>query len=262
MTTRGEAVGEGRDAAERLIVALDVDTFDEAMRLVARLEGSVSFFKVGWQLFMGTHFQVPHALAERGKKVFLDLKMGDIPATVVRALGNMPRGMPESLEMMTFQGASSLMESIRRARGAGKPRLLMVTVLSSLEDGDVRELHGERATMDEVVALRARRALDAGCDGVIASGDSVEKLRAALGSEALIVTPGIRPSGAPADDQRRLLTPFQAARDGADYLVVGRPVRNAADPGAVAQGMIEEIRAGTAERERSMKRPPRGGSSR
>ena len=211
MTTRNAAVHEGRDAADRLIVALDVDTYDEAMRLV-RLEGSVSFFKVGWQLFMGTHFQVPHALAEHGKKIFLDLKMGDIPATVVQALGNMPRGMPESLEMMTFQGASSLMEPIRRARGAGKPRLLMVTVLSSLEDGDVQELHGERATMDSVVALRARRALDAGCDGVIASGNSVEKLRAELGSEALIVTPGIRPSGAPADDQRRLLTPFQAAR--------------------------------------------------
>ena len=126
-------------------------------------------------------------------------------------------------------------------------------------DGDVQELHGERATMDGVVALRARRALDAGCDGVIASGDSVEKLRAELGSEALIVTPGIRPPGAPADDQRRLLTPFQAARDGADYLVVGRPIRDAADPRAVAQGMIEEIRAGMVERERSTSRPPRGG---
>ena len=126
----------------------------------------------------------------------------------------------------------------------------------------MQELHGERATMDRVVALRARRALDAGCDGVIASGDSVEKLRAELGSEALIVTPGIRPPGAPADDQRRLLTPFQAARDGADYLVVGRPIRNAADPRAAAQGMIEEIRAGMAERERAMNRPPRGGSPR
>ena len=258
MTKHAESPNAGLDAAERLIFALDVDTFDEAMHLVTRLQDSVSFFKVGWQLFMGTHFQVPHALAGMGKRVFLDLKMGDIPATVVRALGNMPQDSLGSLGLMTFQGASSLIEAIRRSRSAVRPRLLMVTMLSSIEDRDFRELYGEGATVDEVVSLRARRALEAGCDGVIASGDSVGRLRAELGNGPLIVTPGIRPAGSPADDQRRLLTPFQAARDGADYLVVGRPIRDAADPRKVAEGIIEEIRAGRAERAGPTSTGPRG----
>ena len=236
------------DAAERLIVALDVDTLDEAMRLVERLGDSVSFYKVGLQLFMGTHFQVPDALSRRGKKIFLDLKLGDIPATVVRALDNMPARSLESLELMTFQGASSLIRAIRESRSAAKPRLLMVTMLSSVDDDDLRELCGEEATMDDIVARRAARALDAGCDGLIASGDSVGKLRARFGTGPLIVVPGIRPRGAPRDDQKRLLSPFEAARDGADYLVAGRPIRNAADPKAMAETMIEEISAGRAER--------------
>ena len=236
------------DAAECLIVALDVDTFDEAMRLVERLGDSVSFYKVGLQLFMGTHFQVPEALARRRKKVFLDLKMGDIPATVVQALDNMPAKSLESLELMTFQGASSLIRAIRKSRSAAKPRLLMVTMLSSLDDEDLRELCGDHAEMDDIVARRAERALGAGCDGLIASGDSVARLRARFGTGPLIVVPGIRPRGTPRDDQKRLLTPFEAARDGADYLVAGRPVRNAADPKATAEAMIEEIRAGLAGR--------------
>ncbi len=236
------------DAAERLIVALDVDTFDEAMHLVERLDDSVSFYKVGLQLFMGTHFRVPGALAERGKKVFLDLKLGDIPATVVHALANMPARSIGTTELVTVQGASSLVRAIRSARRESKPRLLMVTMLSSLDDEDVRELCGEQATMDEVVERRAVRALHAGCDGLIASGDSVARLRARLGPAPLLVVPGIRPPGAPADDQKRLLTPFEAARDGADYLVAGRPIRNASDPRATVEEVIGQIRAGLAAR--------------
>ena len=259
MTNPGESTKSAElEAADRLIVALDVDTFEEAMHLVARLGDSVSFYKVGWQLFMGTHVQVPHALARLGKRIFLDLKMGDIPATVVQALGNMPERSLESLELMTFQGASSLIAAIRRSRSAAKPRLLMVTMLSSLDDEDVRELYGEHSTMDDIVALRAKRALDTGCDGLIASGNSVGKLRVRFGSAPLIVTPGIRPPGSPADDQKRLLTPFQAARDGADFLVVGRPIRNAADPSAMAERVVEEMRAGLAERARSMKASRQG----
>ena len=233
---------------ERLIVALDVDTFDEAMSLVDRLGESVSFYKVGWQLFMGTHFRVPEELLRRGKKVFLDLKIGDIPATVRQALGNVPESVLGSLEFMTLQGVSSAARAVRERRTHSKPRLLMVTILSSLDARDLREVCGEDTDIDAFVALRAERALGAGCEGLIASGDSVAKLRARLGPEPLIVTPGIRPRSAPRNDQNRLLTPFEAARDGADYLVVGRPIRNAPDPKAMAGDIIEDIRAGLAER--------------
>ena len=237
-------------AAERLIVALDVRSSGEAMNLVDRLGESVSFYKVGWELFMGTHFQVPEELLRRRKKVFLDLKIGDIPATVRRAVENVPANVLAALELMTLQGASSVAGALRESRPSGKPRLLMVTILSSVDDEDLRELHGESADADAVVARRAERALDAGCDGIIASGDSVAKLRARFGLGPLIVVPGIRPRGAPRDDQKRLLTPFEAARDGADYLVVGRPIRNAADPKAMAEEMIQEIKAGLRERSR------------
>ena len=234
--------------AERLIVALDVDSFDEAMDLVDRLDESVSFYKVGWQLFMGTHFRVPEELLRRRKKVFLDLKIGDIPATVRKAVENVPERVLGSLDLMTLQGASSTARAIREWRPNGKPRLLMVTILSSLDRQDLHEVYGENADVDAIVALRAERALAAGCEGLIASGESVARLRARLGPRPLIVTPGIRPPGAPSDDQRRLLTPFEAARDGADYLVIGRPIRDAPDPLARAEDVIEDIRAGLAAR--------------
>ena len=234
--------------AERLIVALDVDTFDEAMDLVERLGESVSFYKVGWQLFMGTHFRVPEELLRRRKKVFLDLKIGDIPATVRQAVENVPEEILGSLDLMTLQGASNAARAIREWRPNGKPRLLMVTILSSLDRRDLCEVYGESADFEDFVALRAERALAAGCEGLIASGESVARLRARFGSEPLIVTPGIRPPGAPADDQSRLLTPFEAARDGADYLVVGRPIRNAPDPRAKVEEIIEDIRVGLAAR--------------
>ena len=234
--------------AERLIVALDVDSFDEAMDLVDRLDESVSFYKVGWQLFMGTHFRVPEELLRRRKKVFLDLKIGDIPATVRKAVENVPERVLGSLDLMTLQGVSSTAKAIREWRPNGKPRLLMVTILSSLDRQDLHEVYGENADVDAIVALRAERALAAGCEGLIASGESVARLRARLGPRPLIVTPGIRPPGAPSDDQRRLLTPFEAARDGADYLVVGRPIRDAPDPLAKAEDVIEDIQAGLAAR--------------
>ena len=235
-------------AAERLIVALDVGSFDEAVGLVDRLGESVSFYKVGWQLFMGTHLRVPEELIRRGKKVFLDLKIGDIPATVRQAVENVPEKILGSLELMTLQGVSSAAKAVRERRPDGKPRLLMVTILSSLDAEDLREVCGENTDVDALVALRAERALAAGCEGLIASGDSVARLRARLGPEPLIVVPGIRPRGTPGNDQSRLLTPFQAARDGADYLVVGRPIRNAPDPLAMAGKIIEDIRTGLAAR--------------
>ena len=235
-------------AGERLIVALDVDSSEEAMDLVDRLGESVSFYKVGWQLFMGTHFRVPEALLRRRKRVFLDLKIGDIPATVRKAVENVPEEVLGSLDLMTLQGASSTARAIREWRPNGKPRLLMVTILSSLDRQDLHEVYGENADVDAIVALRAERALAAGCEGLIASGESVARLRVRLGPRPLIVTPGIRPPGAPSDDQRRLLTPFEAARDGADYLVIGRPIRNASDPRAMAEEAIEDMRAGLAAR--------------
>lgn len=248
MTEKPLPVSAEPGAAERLIVALDVATFDEAMDLVERLGESVTFYKVGWQLFMGTHFRVPEELVRRGKKVFLDLKIGDIPATVRQAVENVPEEMLGCLDLMTLQGASNAARAIREWRPNGKPRLLMVTILSSLDRRDLCEVYGENADVEDFVALRAERALAAGCEGLIASGESVARLRARFGSEPLIVTPGVRPPGAPADDQSRLLSPFEAARDGADYLVVGRPIRNAPDPRAKAEEIIEDIRAGLAAR--------------
>ncbi len=248
MTEKPLPVSAEPGAAERLIVALDVATVDEAMDLVERLGKSVTFYKVGWQLFMGTHFRVPEELVRRGKKVFLDLKIGDIPATVRQAVENVPEEILGSLDLMTLQGASNAARAIREWRPNGKPRLLMVTILSSLDRRDLCEVYGENADVEDFVALRAERALAAGCEGLIASGESVARLRARFGSEPLIVTPGVRPPGAPADDQSRLLSPFEAARDGADYLVVGRPIRNAPDPRAKAEEIIEDLRAGLAAR--------------
>ena len=248
MTEEALPVSAEPGAAERLIVALDVDSFDEAMDLVECLGESVSFYKVGWQLFMGTHFRVPEELVRRGKKVFLDLKIGDIPATVRQAVENVPEEILGSLDLMTLQGASNAARAIREWRPDGKPRLLMVTILSSLGRRDLCEVYGESADIEDFVALRAERALAAGCEGLIASGESVARLRARFGPQPLIVTPGIRPPGVPAYDQSRLLTPFEAARDGADYLVVGRPIRNAPAPGATAEKVIESIRAGLAAR--------------
>ena len=230
---------------ERLIVALDVDGRGPALRLVDCLGEAVSFYKVGWQLFIGAGFPLVRELAERGKKVFLDLKMGDIEATVQAAVGN----MREDVDLLTLQGTGATVRAARAGRGGrSRPRFLMVTALSSIDTADVRgESANPELDIDDYAIRKASAALDAGCDGLIASGSSVGRLRAEFPDRSfLLVVPGIRPAGEGTDDHKRTLAPAEAIRDGADYLVVGRPVRNAPDPAASAARIVDDIAGGMA----------------
>lgn len=233
----------------RLIVALDVDGRDEALRLVDRIGDPVGFYKVGWQLFVGAGPAFVRELADRhGKRVFLDLKMDDIGATVRAAVANLGAGA----DLFTLQGGAATVRAAIAGRGErARPKFLSVTALSSLDASDVRYAPagdgcgpgaGIDIDIDDYAVLRGEAALDAGCDGLIASGGSVRRLRAAFPERGfLIVVPGIRPEGDGTDDHKRSLTPGEAIRAGADYLVVGRPVRNAPDPADRAARIVEEI---------------------
>ena len=231
--------------ADRLIVALDFDSAAEANRLVDELEGAINFYKVGWQLFLGEGWPFISALLEAGRKVFLDLKINDIDRTVQAALANMPNEFAGRLELLTIHGGSSTVTAAKQGRGDNdKPYLLMLTVLSSMDAADLKELSPDGATPDTnaIVIRRARQALDAGCEGLIASGSSVRALRRELHNrEFLIVTPGIRPADSGHDDHKRTLTPGQAIADGADYLVVGRPIMQSPDPLQTAQSIIADM---------------------
>jgi orotidine-5'-phosphate decarboxylase len=237
---------------DRLIVALDVDTREESKALTKTLGEAVTFYKVGLQLFMGSGLIAVRDLLDAGKKVFLDLKIDDTPRTVKEAVRNVAR---EGVEFFTLQGNTETARAAAEGRGASpRPRFLQVTYLSSWDAADLREQLGggaEAVDFDERVVSRARRILEAGGDGVIASGTSVAQLRKAI-PQILIVTPGIRPSGAATDDHKRSLTPGDAIRAGADYLVVGRPIRSSDDPRGTARRIQDEIAAalpsGSAER--------------
>ena len=231
--------------ADRLIVALDFDSAADANRLIEQLDGTVNFYKVGWQLFLGEGWPFIRTLLETGKKVFLDLKISDIDRTVEAALANMPNEFAGRLELLTIHGGSSTVAAAKKGRGDnGKPCLLMLTVLSSMDAADLKELAPDGAVpdTDAIVISRARQALDAGCEGLIASGSSVRALRRELcDQEFLIVTPGIRPADTGQDDHKRTLTPRQAIADGADYLVVGRPITQSSNPLQAAQSIIADI---------------------
>ncbi len=225
---------------ERLIFALDVPDAAEARRLVGVLREAVQFYKVGLELFLsGEGFALVDWLVEQEKKVFLDLKLYDIPETVGRAVRRL-RARP--VTFLTVHGDGDILEAACREKGELK--ILAVTVLTSLDREGLREL-GFGGEMADLVLSRARRAQEVGCDGVIASGLEARNLRDQLGGKMLIVTPGIRPAGnRPADDQKRVVTVEEALRHGADYIVVGRPIRDAPDPYEAAlhvQGTIEGL---------------------
>jgi orotidine-5'-phosphate decarboxylase len=222
---------------ERLIFALDVPDLKGAKELVTRLDDSVVFYKIGLELATSRHyFELLDWLIGRDKKVFTDLKLYDIPATVTAAVRQLGRS---GASFLTVHGDRAIMEAAAGAKGE-QLRILVVTVLTSIAPRDLAEM-GIGLSVEELVLHRARQAVAAGCDGVIASGLEAAPLRAALGPQALIVTPGIRPQGAVADDQRRVVTPTLALRSGADHIVVGRPIRDAADPYLAATAIQEEI---------------------
>ena len=223
---------------ERLIVALDVPSFDEAQSLVERLGDAVHFYKLGLELAMSNrYFELIDELGQQGKKVFADLKFFDIPATVAAAVRQLSK---RGVEFATVHGNESM---IRAACGEKGPlKLLAVTVLTSIDEDDFRDL-GVEVAIEPLVLSRARRVVALGCDGVIASGVEARALREAVGEGFLIVSPGIRLLES-TDDQRRVVTPREAFENGADYIVVGRPIRDAPDPREAAseiQRIISEL---------------------
>lgn len=226
-------------ARERLIFALDVPTIAEAKEWVERLGDAVAFYKVGMQLFMADgYFELIDWLDKKGKKVFADLKFFDVPETVrlaVRQLSGRP------ITFLTVHGNDRVMEGA--AREKGRLKILAVTVLTSLDQGDLNDL-GFQCDVEKLVLSRARRAVKLGCDGVISSGLEAAALREALGPNFLVVTPGIRPvTNDRVDDQKRIVTVPDAFHNGADYIVVGRPIRDAADPRAQAEEIQRQIAA-------------------
>ena len=225
---------------ERLIVALDLPGAGPALELVDRLGESVSFYKLGLQLFMaGGYFELIDQLRQRGKKVFADLKFFDVPATVRSAVEQL---VDRGVDFTTVHGNDAILEAAGSVP-RGELKVLAVTVLTSLDRGDLDDL-GFACEVDELVLSRARRAVEKGCDGVVASGQEARRLREALGRRLLIVTPGIRPvENRPVDDQKRVVTVEDAFRFGADHIVVGRPIRSAPDPRAAAEEIQRQIAA-------------------
>jgi orotidine-5'-phosphate decarboxylase len=223
-----------------LIVALDLPDANAARELVERLGDAVTFYKIGLELAMsGEYFELMAWLLEQRKKVFADLKFYDVPATVAAAVRQLRE---RGASFLTVHGDPGIMEAAAAEKG-GDLQILAVTVLTSLDSGDLRRM-GIGLDVEALVLARARLAAAAGCDGVIASGHESAALREALGPNPLIVTPGIRPAGgASADDQKRIVTPGDAIRSGADYLVVGRPIRRAPDPRQAAESIQAEIAA-------------------
>jgi orotidine 5''-phosphate decarboxylase, subfamily 1 len=222
---------------ERLIVALDVPDIPSAKALVSLLGDSVTFYKIGLELFMsGDYFELIDWLNEQNKRIFVDLKFFDVPATVGRAVKQLNN---KKVDFVTIHGNNAIMQAAAEQKGALK--VLAVTVLTSLDRGDLDDL-GFDCDVEKLVASRAKRAIELGCDGVISSGLEAPELRDALGTNFLIVSPGIRPvDNRPEDDQKRVVSVEQAFYNGADHIVVGRPIRDAEDPRKAALAIQQSI---------------------
>jgi orotidine-5'-phosphate decarboxylase len=229
------------DPRERLIVALDVSSIAEAEALVARLGETVSFYKIGYQLAFAGGIDFARVLAGAGKRIFLDLKLHDIGNTVARGVEGVARLGASFLSVHAYP---QTMHAAVDARKGSALRLLAVTVLTSYGDADLAAA-GYDFTVSELVGERAAQARDVGIDGLVCSGGEAAMLRSNIGASMILVTPGIRPAGAAAGDQKRVMTPAAAIAAGADHLVVGRPIIAAVDPKAAADAIIAEISAAT-----------------
>jgi orotidine-5'-phosphate decarboxylase len=223
---------------ERIIVALDSPTLASALAICDRLQGEVGLFKVGLELFSACGPESIRWVQARGR-VFLDLKLHDIPETVGRAMAAAVKHGVDLVTVHTSGGSAMLARAVEAAHAAGT-RVVGVTALTSLDEADLAET-GQRGPLPDLVASRARLAQATGCDGVVASPHEVAAIRAVCGPDLLVVTPGVRPTGAESADQKRVATPAAAVRAGADYIVVGRPITGAKDPRAAARAIAAEL---------------------
>jgi orotidine-5'-phosphate decarboxylase len=231
--------------ADRLIVALDVPTIDQAKRLVETLKGTVGFFKVGlWLQFREGFDDLISSIVKDGHRLFLDAKMFDVPETVSMAIR---AAVDRQASFVTIHGDESIIRAAVAAKQGSELQIFAITVLTSIDDAALWDM-GYRLSAKELVLLRAKKGSEWGCDGIIASADDgPDQIRMLAGNERLLIaTPGIRPAGSGADDQKRIATPRQAIANGADYLVVGRPIIANPDPRAAALRIIEDMNAGRA----------------
>ncbi len=229
------------DARERLIVALDLPDVAAASAMVEQLRGVTGFFKVGLslQLAIGVEGLIQSLLGDGGK-LFLDYKYYDIPETLTKAVS---RAAQRGVTFLTIHGSRDLIEAAVRGRGDSAMKLFTVTVLTSWDEKDLAEMGYTNRTIEELVLFRTRMALEAGCDGVIASGREAKSIKE-LTKKLLVVTPGIRPYGHAQDDQKRRMTPKDAILAGADYLVIGRPITDAPNPLEAAKSILAEMQEG------------------
>ncbi|MBV9559223.1 MAG: orotidine-5'-phosphate decarboxylase [Bradyrhizobium sp.] len=222
---------------DRLIVALDLPGVDAAEAMVARLGDSVTFYKVGYQLAFAGGLPLVRKLADQGKKVFLDLKLHDIGNTVARGVESIVKLAPTFL---TVHAYPQTMKAAVEARAGSGLKILAVTVLTSYDDDDLHSA-GYRFGVSDLVEARAQQAQALGVDGLVCSPGEAADMRKTVGHQMRLVTPGVRPSGSASGDQKRIMTPARAIAAGADHLVIGRPIMEAADPEAVVESVLAEI---------------------
>jgi len=225
-------------ARDRLIVGLDIPTVSEAEKMVATLGDTVSFYKIGYQLAFAGGLEFARDLAKDGKQIFLDMKLLDIDNTVAKGVENIAK---MGMTMLTLHAYPKAMRAAVEAARGSDLCLLGVTVLTSMDAADMIEA-GYAQTPDELVARRAEQARSAGMGGIVCSAEESAAVRAIVGPDMAVVTPGIRPTGSDAGDQKRVVTPFDALKSGSSHLVVARPIVQSADPKASAQAILAEMR--------------------
>lgn len=222
----------------RIIVALDVDSPDEALQLIEGIGPAADFYKVGMELYAAAGMEFVSKLGSFGKRVFLDLKLYDIGETVKRATRQIVKN--EAIHFLTVHGSRSVMQAAVEGKGESPAKLLAVTVLTSFDQDDLADL-GYPTPVSDLVELRVRKAHEAGIDGVVCSPLEVKRVRQIAGPEFALVTPGVRSAGASSGDQKRVATPAEAVKDGADFLVIGRQITRAADPRAAFERVLAEL---------------------